>query len=592
MQIVYEGPATLKANQLFTASLNITLPETLAAGARVVLAVRHASDFGDPQMSDPAAENFISLRGPGTWKLGEPMEVKRHPWNRGIDLRLVSGTLPAGSNLTIMLGDQSQGSPGYRCQSFAETRFRFRLGVCGDGSDDWSVLPTDECPEISVTGNQASCLNAYVSRATSPDGKLRIHIKPEDAYGNVAGSGPTEATVLLDDRTPIGRVPLEPGHCGKAVLDLPQAPDWQTATVITDDGRFMGRSNPFGPSPAEGYQIFFGEIHCQSRLCDGTNSPDELYHYARIAAGLDFAAVTSHDFELTATDWREIQHATQNAHEPGEFVTFLGVEWSGRPAAGGDNNIYFLDDNGPLVYSAPHGVFEAWDPAENQVLGSRNLTQVIEQLGDRNFMVVPHCGGRCCNLDFYNPEVMPLFEIHSCHRTYEHVAQDAIRRGIRFGFIGGSDDHRGALGDSHPAARERFFSSHNGLVAVYARELSRESLWEAFFARRVYATNGPRIALAVEVNGCPQGSEVTVAPGEQAVMSFWTRLDGWLDRIEIMRNDVLVATLQGAGNQITEFSDELDICAEEIPHAYYVRVFQTDGGRAWSSPVWVVPPKK
>ena len=97
------------------------------------------------------------------------------------------------------------------------------------------------------------------------------------------------------------------------------------------------------------YTLFFGEIHCQSSLCDGTNSPAELYRYARSTAGLDFAAVTSHDFELTSDDWQEIRTATRDAHSPGKFVTFLGVEWSGQSAAGGDNNIYFLDDDGPLV---------------------------------------------------------------------------------------------------------------------------------------------------------------------------------------------------------------------------------------------------
>ena len=589
MQLEYHGPTQLEANRLFTATLRVTIEEALTPPACVVLAARHVSDLGDPQMSDSGAENFISLRGPGTWALGPAHEGKRHPWNRGIHLRLVSGAFPSGETLTVTLGDRTQGSPGYRCQSFAETSFRFRLGVSRDDGNDWTVLPVGQCPEVRIVGNQTSRLKAYVSHPTREDGRLCVRVKPEDAYGNIAGGGPEQATVLLDDSRPLGRVTLSPGHCGEAVFDVPMIPGWRSVTVTTDDGRFMCRSNPFGPSPRKGYQLFFGEIHGQSGLCDGTNSPEELYRYARGAAGLDFAAVTSHDFEITAEDWSEVQTAARQAHEPGRFVTFIGFEWSGRNSAGGDHNIYFLDEEGPLVHSAPFGGYRAWDPAEGQVLRSRDLSEVIRQLAGRKFMVVPHCGGRCCNLDFYDPNVMPLFEIHSCHRTYEHVAWEAIRRGIRFGFVGGSDDHRGALGDSHPAARERFFSSHSGLVAVYARELSREALWEAFFARRVYATNGPRIALRVEVNGCPQGGEVVIAPGEDAVLSFWTRLDGLLDRVEIVRDDALMATFRGTDNRIAEFSDELKLDVGEDPHAYYVRVFQTDGGRAWSSPVWVVP---
>ncbi len=58
------------------------------------------------------------------------------------------------------------------------------------------------------------------------------------------------------------------------------------------------RSNPFGPSPLDAYNLYWEEIPSQSGVCDGTNSPNGLYYHAR-------------------------------AHVPGEFVTFLGYEWSG-----------------------------------------------------------------------------------------------------------------------------------------------------------------------------------------------------------------------------------------------------------------------
>ena len=589
MNLRYEGPSTLRANQLFAATLYITLRDSLNAGARVVLAARHMSDMGDPQQSEPAAENYLSARGPGTWELGPAHDGKRHPWNRGIELRLAAGTLPAGETLSVTLGDRTHGSPGYRCQSFAETEFRFRLGVDRDGRGDWSVLPLTDCPVLRITGNDMTGLAVAVPHPTRADGTVRVHLKPEDSYGNLAGNAAARATLLQPDSVPAARVMLEPDRAARASFATPRESNWQRITAVTDDGRFSSRSNPFGPSPLAGYELFFGEIHAQSGLCDGTGSPAELYGYARDAVGLDFAAVTSHDFELTADDWVEIQDAARQAHTPGSFVTFLGVEWSGRTLAGGDNNIYFLDDDGPLVYSAPHGVYDAWDPAEGQVLDSQDLARTIQQLAGCRFMVVPHGGGRTCNLDYYDSTVMPLFEIHSCHRSYEHIAHESIRRGIRFGFIGGSDDHRGALGDSHPTAHERYFSSHSGLAAVWARDLTRESLWEAFFARRVYATNGPRMALCTEIDGHPMGSEIRAEPGESLALSVWVCLDGMMDRIEIMRDDVVLHTLHGPDNQVEEFSAELELTTAAEPHAYYVRIFQTDGGRAWSSPIWISP---
>ena len=77
MQIEYEGPTTLRANQLFTAALRITLEETLNAGACIVLAARHMSDLGDPQLDTPWAKSYISVAGPGNWKLGAAKAVRQ-----------------------------------------------------------------------------------------------------------------------------------------------------------------------------------------------------------------------------------------------------------------------------------------------------------------------------------------------------------------------------------------------------------------------------------------------------------------------------------------------------------------------------------
>jgi hypothetical protein len=63
-----------------------------------------------------------------------------------------------------------------------------------------------------------------------------------------------------------------------------------------------------------------------------------------------------------------------------------------------------------------------------------------------------------------------------------------------------------------------------------------------------------------------------------------------MDRIEIMRDDTLIRTFYGRDNQVREFSDETGVEATETPHAYYVKVFQTDGGCAWSSPTWITSP--
>ena len=587
-RLIYHGPDRVGANQLFRAVLEVVPARRIVPGGRVVVATRHVSDFSDPQTDDPGAENYVAVEPGGTqrWQLGDPMMWDRFPWNRGIDLELVGDEIAPGEVVRIHLGPQDAGCPGYRCQSFAESHFGFRLGIDPDGSGDWEVMPEAECPGFRIVGARVVDVRVVVP-STRPGRSVCVRLKPEDRHGNVAGEGAGEVTLLLDDRAAVGSAALGAGRPAAAGVRVPDDGKWHWVTAASDDGSFWSRSNPIGPSPVEGMHLLWGEIHTQSRLCDGTDSPAELYEYAREAAGLDFASVTSHDLGLTQRDWEEIKEATREANRPGEFVTFLGYEWSGPCERGGDNNVYFLGDDGPLLYSGPWEGPPAWDAAAGEVDRTRTLSEVCDALRGTDALIIPHCGGRLCNFDFYDRELMPLFEIHSCHRNYEHVAFEAIRRGLRFGFIGGSDDHRGAVGDSHPAARERFFSAHNGLVAVYSTGLTREALWEAFFARRVYATNGPRIVLDFRINGVPMGGELRVEEGEPLHIKCWARLDGLMDRMELVRGTATVRRFVSIENQVCEFTAEHEETARPGATAYYFRVYQVDGGTAWSSPIWV-----
>lgn len=584
--ISYDGPSELSANQLFSAVFRFTADRPLRPGARVLIAVRHVSDFGDPQTDDPRAENYVSIIGPRddiTWKLGPLNDWPRIPWNRGIDLHLVSGEILPGETLIITVGDTSQGSPGYRAQSFVESQFRFRLGIDALGDGRWTILPQAECPVVQIVGNRPTTLRVVVPQATSRDEHAVAIVKAEDAYGNIAGESPGEVTLLLDDSVPIGRTYMNPAE---VCVKLPRDDKWHTITAVSDDGTFFARSNPFGPSPLARLNLYFGDLHVMSGHCCGTGSAQEQYKYAREVSGLDFAAVTSFDCLMADQDWEEIQQATRKANDPGRFVTFLAYEWGGSSDIGGDHCIYFPGDEGRLVRS---GSCEdsPWNPAAGAIGGPPNLADAIRLLCELRPMVIPHCGGRQANLDFFDSDVMPMLEIHSTHRTFENMGFEAIRRGIKCGFIANSDDHRGTPGDGRPTARERYFSTPGGLTAVYAEKLTRESLWEAFFARRVYATNGERIVLATSIGDAFMGEEVSAPSGTTLRFSLRLRSDGFLDRVELMKEDQCIYVFTGQWNLTHEFAEEWEIEVEPGAHAYWVRVFQTDGGRAWSSPIWV-----
>ncbi|REK34648.1 MAG: DUF3604 domain-containing protein [Planctomycetota bacterium] len=86
-----------------------------------------------------------------------------------------------------------------------------------------------------------------------------------------------------------------------------------------------------------------------------------------------------------------------------------------------------------------------------------------------------------------------------------------------------SDNHRG-----YPGAWGE------GVLGVWARDNSREALFEAVRARRTYAATGDRIALEFAINEWPMGSELNLSPGRQIDV----RVEGEdsIQMIELIRN--------------------------------------------------------
>ena len=79
---------------------------------------------------------------------------------------------------------------------------------------------------------------------------------------------------------------------------------------------------------------------------------------------------------------------------------------------------------------------------------------------------------------------------------------------IAWGFFGGSDSHNGRPGGDTPGFQHRRYAKA-GLAAVYAPELTIESVLDAYKARRIYATTGARILLHTACEGHWMGEEFT-----------------------------------------------------------------------------------
>ena len=262
--------------------------------------------------------------------------------------------------------------------------------------------------------------------------------------------------------------------------------------------------------------LFWGEIHTHTGLSDGNGTPEENFETAR--SHLDFWAMADHayDEEVFALDyrrsgpgrhllnerWEEVQELCRSFEKPGAFVPFLAYEWTNFQY--GHHNVYYLDYDQPLRMPP-------------------TLLQLYESLEGVEALVIPHHTGYpvgACGKDWdlHDERLSPFVELYSMHGSSEEPGgpkplltagswmgpggsggsvQEGLARGYRLGIMASSDSH----GD-HPGAYD------NGLIAAYAEELTRPSLWEAFRKRRIYGVTGDRILLGFTLNGEPMGGSV------------------------------------------------------------------------------------
>ncbi|GAB4563945.1 MAG: hypothetical protein Kow0047_13270 [Anaerolineae bacterium] len=258
--------------------------------------------------------------------------------------------------------------------------------------------------------------------------------------------------------------------------------------------------------------------------------------------------------EQIEREWRLMCDLARTNNRPGEFVIFPGYEWQGD-GSWGDHNVFYIDDDPPL-------------------LRVNTLPELYAEIRRRRLqaIAIPHhtaylTGVRGRNWDVYDEVVTPFAEIYSNHgcsesdeewiglRANRHMGpgvsggtiEEALDRGYRLGIICSTDNHTGFAG----------FYGH-GLMACYAKGLTREALWEAFQARRVYGASGDRIHLALYANDAFIGDEI--AANGPVTIRVRVRGSDAIDRIEVLRNNRLIAGYFHQGTWVIPTSDELTRC--------------------------------
>lgn len=603
------GRAELMPDQDFpvgapvTYTLRITVgPGGVAPGGEIRIQHPHLWKAGRMQTVFPERDGYVSVRSSS--EKAELMLFARPYALAELVIGVASGELKENDTLDVCMGDISAGGPGILSnKDMADLAFTIAVRR----SVNNKLLAIEDRPVLRVTNGPAARLNVIAPSIVTPGSELSLGIRADDqtgypcmAPGRFAYAGRAELFIETDDGTvrplPDKAVNMTKEDAGavRKILksDPPALQSAEVCRIVVRDAEngLQGRSNPVSCRETPDRRLYWGEIHPHSNESDGRLSIDFLFRYARDYAGLDFAASGDHSMAWDAKKWSINKEYTARYHEDHRFVTLLGTEFS-KPAPYGDRNAYFKTLDVPPLQG--HAIEDIWD-------------WVAEHGG----LLIPHqlaAPPMAIDWRYHDPRVERLVEVISCHGNFEKpdavhgyssrhglkkgaltggaFYQDALARGYRLGVIGSSDTH-----DTHTGHTPYEAWRSTPLAAVWATELTRESIFQAMWDRRCYATSGARIILEKTVNGAPMGSEISRTAGQDPPVRVRVSVTGTAEiaTVDIVRNNADVHTVTPKSESVSfEYLDKTaDECgAPEV--YYYVRVTQSDGEMAWSSPVWI-----
>ncbi|MBI3210357.1 MAG: hypothetical protein HYZ37_15840 [Candidatus Solibacter usitatus] len=335
------------------------------------------------------------------------------------------------------------------------------------------------------------------------------------------------------------------------------------------------------------YTLTWGELHRHTDI-DHHGRPDgtveDAFRYARDAAALHFFATTEHigpslQQGMNPMTWWRTQKFSDLHRVSGVFEPLYAYE-SSKTGPQGHRNIVFPRRGGRLF-----GGIEG--PTRND---PRPLWKILRESGAPSIAIPHQLTDSGVDWNLNDPDLTPVMEIYQSRRqNYEHDgapqppgveqrwgkragswAWDALAKRHRVGFIASSDH----------------MSSHMSYAAVYAEDVSREGIFRGLRERHTYAASDNIIVdfrLAANGREYMMGDEARVAGAPRFKIQVIGT--GPIDRIEVISNGKVAHTETPGKKQVAmEFSG--DAAGGEA--YYYLRIRQTDGNLAWSSPIWVM----
>jgi hypothetical protein len=490
------GSIVLSPSGPFVAGSHAELTLTYTAGTfgiddtgMIKVSWRTTSDMSKPQFADPKGENYTTVEASNGAKLEIWFDrLNIRPFANTILIRVGRGYLRKGDTVTLRMGDRRQGSPGYRLQTNCENKVALKTSVDAFAAYEFTELPGQ--PVFDLIAGPAASWKAIVPSLVVGGEPFRLALVAEDMWGNPTGD--VEARLKLRASQVLRGMPasvdVARGEAPVVIEGLVAQTPGDVDIIVADaQGRELARANPLRVvAQAPRLRRYWGDLHGQSGETIGMRTAEEYFAYARDAAFVDIVGHQGNDFQITDAFWRELNELFAKFDEPGKFVCLPGYEWSGNTGMGGDRNIFYRREGGPIRRSS-HILVEGQTSTD----AVYTAAELFDVLRGEDARVIAHVGGRYADIKMaHDARLERTVEVHSSWGTFEWLLHDAFDMGYRVGVVCHSDDHKGRPGATRPGAST--FGAIGGLSCYFMPELTRDAVFEALRRRHHYGTTGTR----------------------------------------------------------------------------------------------------
>lgn len=317
-------------------------------------------------------------------------------------------------------------------------------------------------------------------------------------------------------------------------------------------------------------RILRGGIHRYDGISGDSGSLEDMWRHSLDVARMDWTACGDHDNGVGREyPWWLTQKTTDAYRLPGQFEPLFGY---GRGVGHSENhrNVIFVQRGVRTLPRLPISVASGPGTA-------RDTQMLCNYLRHFNGVCAGFASvtGMGADSPEHDPVVEPLVEIcrdvrpnHSAEP--EGFMNQALLKGCQFGFMGGDDGF-----------------SRAGYTCVYARENSRQAIFDAIKLRHTYAATDNIIADVTCRNGDKiqmMGDEFMTKEPPALVVNFVGT--GPFKKVAIVKNGVEVHVVKPGARQTNIIWKDPRPGSNKTSF-YYVRGEQVNGELVWVSPMWI-----